>query len=56
MAGKAALIRTVPPEAEVIVHPAALLPVTVLKVDQAEEEAARVQVKTKAVRGNDRYE
>ena len=56
VAGKAALIRTVPPEAEAVVHPAVPLPATVLKVEQAEEEAARVQVKAKAVPGNNRTE
>ena len=54
VAGKAALIRTVHQEAEAVVHQTAPLP-TVLKVDQAEEEVARVQVKVKAVPGNNRY-
>jgi uncharacterized protein YqgV (UPF0045/DUF77 family) len=49
MAAKAALIRAVPLVAEAIVHPAVLLPATVLKVDQAAGEVARIQVKAKAV-------
>jgi hypothetical protein len=55
VAGKAALIRAVHPEAEAAVHPVAPLPAAVLKVDQEDKEAARVQVKAKAVPGNNRY-
>ena len=53
VAGKTVLlIRAVLPEAEAVVQPAVRLPATVLKVEQAEEEVARVQVKAKAVPGN----
>jgi hypothetical protein len=51
VAGRAIAIRVVHPVAEAAVPRTALLPAAALKVDQA-EEAAPVQVKVKAVPGN----
>jgi hypothetical protein len=55
VAAEAALIRAVPLVAEAVVHPAVPLPATVLKVDPAARELARVQVKVKAAPGNNQY-
>jgi hypothetical protein len=51
VAGRATLTRAVHPVAEAVVPRTVLLPAAALKVDQA-EEAAPVQVKVKAVPGN----
>ena len=57
IAAEAALIRAVPLATKAVVHPTApLLPATtVLKVDRAAGELARVQKKAKAAPGNNQY-